>query len=204
MKENWEIHWKDYYKILQVDPSAEQEVIEGAFNRLANKYHPDKNKSPQASERMKELNEAHDILKDVEKRKQYHARHVQVNQKPQNYTQTFSHTSQSASPPQPNTWPEKNASTNQTSNVKQIVGWCPNCKKIMSMKVAFIDKKPTYAYCDRCKTHHDIWRVSQQQPQNQKTQSSSKTDKQPNYDNLTPDMKKRLEKIRDKYNKHYK
>jgi DnaJ-class molecular chaperone len=32
---------KDYYKILQVDPSAEQEVIEAAYRRLARMYHPD-------------------------------------------------------------------------------------------------------------------------------------------------------------------
>lgn len=35
MQEPWEINWKDYYRILQVHPTAEQEVIKGAYDRLA-------------------------------------------------------------------------------------------------------------------------------------------------------------------------
>ena len=68
MKENWEIHWKDYYKILQVQPSAETEVIKAAYERLARKYHPDVNRDSNASQRMKELNEAFEIIGDPEKR----------------------------------------------------------------------------------------------------------------------------------------
>ena len=77
MKENWEINWKDYYQILQVHPSAEPEVIKVAFERLARKYHPDINKAPTATQRMKDLNEAFEILNDVEKRKTYHAVYLQ-------------------------------------------------------------------------------------------------------------------------------
>ena len=62
MKENWETHWKDYYKILQVHPSAEQEVVKAARDRLAGKYHPDVNKEPIAHERMKDINEAYEVL----------------------------------------------------------------------------------------------------------------------------------------------
>lgn len=62
---------KNYYQILQVDPSAEQEVIEAAFKRLASKYHPDKNRSPDATSNMQKLNEAYETLRDVNKRKQY-------------------------------------------------------------------------------------------------------------------------------------
>jgi curved DNA-binding protein CbpA len=65
---------KDYYKILQVDPQAEQEVIEAAFKRLARKYHPDTNKSSDATTRMQELNEAYEVLNDAAKRKQYDTR----------------------------------------------------------------------------------------------------------------------------------
>jgi hypothetical protein len=68
MNENWEEHWKDYYKTLQLDPSAEPEVIKGAFDRLARKYHPDVNKAPSAHERMKALNEAFETLGNPEKR----------------------------------------------------------------------------------------------------------------------------------------
>lgn len=71
MRESWESRWQDYYKTLQVDPSAEQEVIKGAYEKLAKKYHPDVNKAPSASERMKELNQAYEILSDETKRANY-------------------------------------------------------------------------------------------------------------------------------------
>jgi curved DNA-binding protein CbpA len=72
MTENWETHWKDYYKILQVHPTAEPEVIEAAYSRLARKYHPDVNKTTTATTRMQEINEAHEILGNLEKRRKYH------------------------------------------------------------------------------------------------------------------------------------
>ncbi len=61
----------DYYKVLQVDPAAEPEVIEGAYKRLANKYHPDKNPSPKATRKMQEINVAYDVLSDPGKRADY-------------------------------------------------------------------------------------------------------------------------------------
>lgn len=62
---------KDYYKILQVDPHAEQEVIEGAYKRLAFKYHPDRYKGSDSDERMKQINDAYDTLRDPVKRVNY-------------------------------------------------------------------------------------------------------------------------------------
>lgn len=64
---------KDYYKILGVDRDASQEEIKKAYRKLAVKYHPDKNldNEKEAEERFKELNEAHTILSNPEKRKQY-------------------------------------------------------------------------------------------------------------------------------------
>ena len=66
---------KDYYKILQVSPDAAPEVIQMAYKALAKKYHPDLNpdNAEQAQERMKELNEAFEILSDPEKRARYDA-----------------------------------------------------------------------------------------------------------------------------------
>ncbi len=62
---------QNYYRILQIDPAAEQEVIEGAYRRLAGKYHPDKNSSPDATRRMQEINEAYEVLHDPFKRAAY-------------------------------------------------------------------------------------------------------------------------------------
>ncbi len=62
---------KDYYAILGVPRNATQEEIKRAYKRLARQYHPDVNKSPEAEERFKEINEAYAALSDPEKRKVY-------------------------------------------------------------------------------------------------------------------------------------
>ncbi len=61
----------DYYKILQVDPLAEAEVIEAAYRRLARKYHPDVYSGPDAAERMRELNLAYSVIGNPAKRRAY-------------------------------------------------------------------------------------------------------------------------------------
>jgi len=63
----------DYYKVLQVDPEADRDVIEAAFRRLARKYHPDTNRSGEAEEKMKMLSEAYAVLSDPEKRARFDA-----------------------------------------------------------------------------------------------------------------------------------
>jgi hypothetical protein len=61
----------NYYQILQVDQAAEQEVVEAAYRRLARIYHPDINASYDATERMKRINGAYEILRDPGKRANY-------------------------------------------------------------------------------------------------------------------------------------
>jgi molecular chaperone DnaJ len=62
----------DYYKTLGVDKKASADEIKKAYRKLARKYHPDRNPDDkQAEERFKEISQAHDVLGDPEKRKQY-------------------------------------------------------------------------------------------------------------------------------------
>ncbi len=66
----------DYYKILEVDRDASPEVIEKAHKALAMKYHPDRQPKENrriAEERMKLINEAYEVLSDLEKRNAYDA-----------------------------------------------------------------------------------------------------------------------------------
>ena len=62
---------KDYYDILGVDKNATKEEIQRTYKKLAKKYHPDLNKSPDATEKFKEINEAASVLTDDKKRAQY-------------------------------------------------------------------------------------------------------------------------------------
>ena len=62
----------DYYKTLGVDKKATPEEIKKAYRKLARKYHPDTNPDDkEAEERFKEISQAHDVLGDPDKRKQY-------------------------------------------------------------------------------------------------------------------------------------
>jgi len=65
------MEYKDYYKILGVERTADQESIKRSYRKLARKYHPDVSKEADAEEKFKELNEAYEVLKDPEKRAAY-------------------------------------------------------------------------------------------------------------------------------------
>lgn len=65
------MEFKDYYKILGVPRSASQDDIKKAYRRLARKYHPDVSSQSDAETRFKEINEAHEVLGDPERRSAY-------------------------------------------------------------------------------------------------------------------------------------
>lgn len=54
----------DPYKLLQVDPEADIEIIQVAYRKLAQRYHPDVAPGPEAARLMAELNAARDLLAD--------------------------------------------------------------------------------------------------------------------------------------------
>ncbi len=66
------MEYRDYYKILGVPRTATQAEIKKAFRKLAREHHPDRNPGDESAEkRFKDVNEAHAVLSDPEKRKQY-------------------------------------------------------------------------------------------------------------------------------------
>lgn len=65
------IKYQDYYKVLGIKRNASQDEIRNAYKKMAKKYHPDLNKDANAEENFKKVNEAHEVLKDPEKRKLY-------------------------------------------------------------------------------------------------------------------------------------
>lgn len=62
---------KDYYEVLGVSKNANNDELKQAFRRLARQYHPDVNKSDDAEERFKEVNEAYAVLSDNDRRAAY-------------------------------------------------------------------------------------------------------------------------------------
>lgn len=67
--------YKDYYAILEVPYSASHQEIKKQYRLLAKKWHPDVNKSKEATSRMQEIIEAYLILSDNEARERYNKIH---------------------------------------------------------------------------------------------------------------------------------
>src|SRR5258708_2372230 len=64
--------YKDYYKILGVERSASADDIRKAYRKLAMQHHPDRNPGDkQAEDKFKDINEAHQVLSDPQKRARY-------------------------------------------------------------------------------------------------------------------------------------
>ncbi len=64
--------FKDYYKILGVEPNADEKTIKQTYRKLARQYHPDVNPgNKEAAEKFKEINEAYQVISNPEERKKY-------------------------------------------------------------------------------------------------------------------------------------
>lgn len=72
--------FKDYYKIMGVEPDASADEIKRAYKKLARKYHPDVSDELDAQNKFQEIGEAYDILKNPEKRAEYDQLRTYVNQ----------------------------------------------------------------------------------------------------------------------------
>lgn len=93
----------NYYEILEVSEKASKEVIEKAYKALAKKYHPDLNKDTKkdAESKMKELNEAFEVLSDDNKRANYDNilnKKREIQKKKESYSQNIN----SSKPPHSN------------------------------------------------------------------------------------------------------
>ena len=62
---------RDFYEVLGVNKNATQTELKKAYRQLALKYHPDRNKAPDAAEKFKEISEAYEVLSNPEKRQTY-------------------------------------------------------------------------------------------------------------------------------------
>ena len=62
---------RDYYEVLGVARNASKDQIKDSYRKLAMQYHPDRNKSPEAEDKFKEISEAYAVLSDEQKRQQY-------------------------------------------------------------------------------------------------------------------------------------
>lgn len=63
--------YKDYYETLGIKRDATDAEIKSAYRKLARKYHPDINKTKEAEEKFKDINEAYEVLGDKQKRQRY-------------------------------------------------------------------------------------------------------------------------------------
>lgn len=62
---------QDHYARLGVSPGASADLIKAAYRKKAAQYHPDKNPSPDAGARFREVQEAYEVLSDADRRKAY-------------------------------------------------------------------------------------------------------------------------------------
>lgn len=139
----------DYYQVLQIAPNAAPETIKEAYKRLALKYHPDTNHSPDAIERMKQINEAYQVLGDPSARAQYDLAHHYV-PKPEMVNQAVALKSTEVATlqtqPAPKTAESKTYCVNHPDTETYLR--CNKCGKPVCMKC--VQRTPVGYRCNEC------------------------------------------------------
>jgi curved DNA-binding protein CbpA len=107
----------DPYRVLQVVPSAEQEVLNAAYRALALKYHPDRDASNSAERRMAQLNEAYALVRDPATRAAFDAKNKQPTPQAQS---RWASAAQSAGAVPP---PPRSRSAGTTLEFGRYAGW---------------------------------------------------------------------------------
>jgi curved DNA-binding protein len=74
------MEFKDYYKVLGLEPGADDKAIKAAYRKLARKYHPDVSKEKNAEQQFKEASQAYEALKTADKRAEYDEQRQQAQQ----------------------------------------------------------------------------------------------------------------------------
>ncbi|MEA3334683.1 MAG: DnaJ C-terminal domain-containing protein [Chloroflexota bacterium] len=106
------MEYKDYYQILEVSKSADEQVIKSAYRKLARQYHPDVNDNKAfATEKFKELNEAYTVLSDPEKRRHYDSFDARWTQRSYSSSQSYGRASTSRQSYQRTTAQQTDSST---------------------------------------------------------------------------------------------
>lgn len=82
----------DYYKVLDISPNASADEIKKAYRQKAKQYHPDVSSEVNASEKMKQVNSAYDVLSDPQQKQAYDFRRQNPYMQQTGYTNTQYHT----------------------------------------------------------------------------------------------------------------
>ena len=82
----------DYYKVLDISPNASADEIKKAYRQKAKQYHPDVSSEVNASEKMKQVNSAYDVLSDPQQKQAYDFRRQNPHMQQTGYTNTQYHT----------------------------------------------------------------------------------------------------------------
>ncbi len=111
---------KCYYDVLEVDISVPQESLQSAYRKMVKKWHPDICKHPSADEKIKEINEAYDILKNQYKKDNYDNEKGYNQKKKDGFTYSYNYKSNSFNKTKPED-KEKSKKSERTTVEKEII-----------------------------------------------------------------------------------